>query len=477
MNRVSENNAASSATIVPALDRPGNLAIAAAIVAACAVTVWVPLVVLVAGVLCAVYAVTDGRHFAAIMVVAMATQSAYLARPLDFPDNAVAIITLFVCCVLPWLVVRYIRQRREVRDRGWRLAEALEKQQQALVDQARADERSAMAAEMHDGLGHKLTLIAVLASQLEMNEEVPGDVRVDVRTLRTTAGEATRELGDSVTLLAGAREAHGVEPSVPSVDDVVAGASASGLDVAADIDLPAEVEISIAAQLAIVRIVQEALTNAAKHAAGEAVAVSVRTDSGTARIVVRNRVVRNQRMRAAGSRQGLAALEHRAGLLGGRLGTRQDSDFTLSAEIPLTATMRVSGDEPSNVRAPDVADNRRRLGAETARRRNWLIAVPAVLAVTIVVGFGGYFTYANIASIAGPETMSKIRVGQSQQGAEAMLPAIDMLDAPRHGTGAPTDGECHYYEAHVSFFSRVDVSRVCYDHGKVGVVDTIPARS
>ena len=65
--------------------------------------------------------------------------------------------------VLPWLVGRCVRQNAALISTGWELADRMEREQQAVSDQARLRERSRIAGDMHDSLGHELSLIAVRA--------------------------------------------------------------------------------------------------------------------------------------------------------------------------------------------------------------------------------------------------------------------------------------------------------------------------
>jgi signal transduction histidine kinase len=71
--------------------------------------------------------------------------------------------------VLPWLVGRCVRQYAGLVSTGWELADRMEREQQAVSDQARLRERSRIAGDMHDTLGHELSLIAVRAAALEVD--------------------------------------------------------------------------------------------------------------------------------------------------------------------------------------------------------------------------------------------------------------------------------------------------------------------
>lgn len=79
------------------------------------------------------------------------------------------LVTMLVFAGLsPWLLGRYVRLRGELARTGWRRAEEMESRQRLVADQARLRERARIASDMHDSLGHELSLIAVRAAALEV---------------------------------------------------------------------------------------------------------------------------------------------------------------------------------------------------------------------------------------------------------------------------------------------------------------------
>ncbi|MCE7001702.1 histidine kinase [Kibdelosporangium philippinense] len=126
--------------------------------------------------------------------------------------------------------------------------------------QARLKERARIAADMHDSLGHELALIAVRAGVLQVSGGLDELQRQAVAELRESAAAETDRLREIIEVLR--------EPE--SITDLVARSAASGLAIKSTVDsVPVEVE-PIA-----YRVVQEALTNAAKHAPGAAIVVAV----------------------------------------------------------------------------------------------------------------------------------------------------------------------------------------------------------
>lgn len=108
------------------------------------------------------------------------------------------IAAVFFAVVVPWLVGRYTRQYAELVRTGWELAERMEREQRAVADRERLRERSRIAGDMHDSLGHDLSLIAVRAAALEVDRTLSGPQREAAGELRRAAADATARLRDIV---------------------------------------------------------------------------------------------------------------------------------------------------------------------------------------------------------------------------------------------------------------------------------------
>ena len=112
--------------------------------------------------------------------------------------------------VLPWAVGQYVRQLAELRDAGWELAQRLEREQDRAAGQVRIRERARIAADMHDSLGHELSLIAVRAAALQVTPGIGAEGRWAAGALRSAAESATDRLREIIGML---RE-EGDEPPV-----------------------------------------------------------------------------------------------------------------------------------------------------------------------------------------------------------------------------------------------------------------------
>lgn len=379
-----------------------------------------------------------------------------------------------LCLVVPILVAAAIDARRAYVQRGWDLAAAEAREHDAQVIQAVMRERDAMAGEIHDGLGHRLTLIAVQTGRLSLDENLPPAVRAELQTVRTNAAAAADELGETIRLFG--RHDDRVPASLEGfgLADVIDRARTSGMRVTATIAPGIEASMNDYVRAALLRSLREGLTNAAKHAPDAEVTVSVDTDRDEVELRMTNDATGPGRS-APSTGHGLAALQHRVVILGGTMDIAHTSDFTITVRLPRTAYPTSSAQNPQRSRtavvlSADDRSNRNRRGAE---RVAW--AVPLGLLAVAALSAVGYFVYSTVASVLPAERYAAIDVGQSRADIAGRLPPLQMLDAPRTSL-PPVDGKvCEYYEASVSFFYRDDVYRICFADGRVVSADTIPA--
>jgi signal transduction histidine kinase len=223
----------------------------------------------------------------------------------------VALLTLAIVLGL------WVRSRR-------RLAESL-------AEQARLGERARIAAEMHDMLAHRLSVLALHAGALRQRSAgLPPAVAERIDLLRSTATEALRDLRGVLGAL------HEVDVySVRDLPVLLDEARAGGQVVEADIDGAAQ-DTPVTHRLAVQRVVQEALTNARKHAAGAPVRITVHYGPPVSTVEVRNEAGTPDAGVPSG--YGLVGLAERVGPLGGTLeyGPVGSGGWRLAATIPVT---------------------------------------------------------------------------------------------------------------------------------------------
>ncbi|MEV8440472.1 histidine kinase [Actinosynnema sp. NPDC051121] len=279
----------------------------------------------------AVLVYLHGRHLPARrggLVVTVVAAFGLVIGTIRLWEGVGALASLGLSVVLPWLAGRFRRQQAELIVVGRERIVQLERAQELVAEQARLRERARIAADMHDSLGHELALIALRAGALELTAEtVP--TRQAAAGLRESAVTATDRLRRTVGVL---REgATPLEPPDETVAALVERAAEAGLPVVLTrtgdtTPLPPLVD------RAVHRIVQEALTNAARHAPGTPVTVRV-TTTDEVEITVTNPV--DDAPAGTGTGTGLAGLSERVRLLGGTLRSGvDDGRFTLTARLP-----------------------------------------------------------------------------------------------------------------------------------------------
>ncbi|MEU7640169.1 histidine kinase [Streptomyces sp. NPDC039016] len=221
-----------------------------------------------------------------------------------------------------------------------RLVEALNTQVEHLSverelreEAVRAAERSRIAAEMHDVLAHRLSLIALHTGVLATRSDaVPAQVGERLALLRTASTEALADLRDVLGVLRAPDSASA--PVLREVNELVDQARAAGQRVEVRLDGRPE-EAPAAHRLAVHRLIQEALTNARKHAGGAPVALRIDYRAPATTVEVTNSPgVRSPDAVASGF--GLIGLRERVTALGGdlRTGPGASGAWRLTARIP-----------------------------------------------------------------------------------------------------------------------------------------------
>ncbi len=212
---------------------------------------------------------------------------------------------------------------------------------------ARIAERSRIAAEMHDVLAHRLSLIALHTGVLATkNDMLPAPVAERLGLLRTASVEALTDLRDVLGVLRDpdtTPTSAALTPMMREVGELADEARAAGQHIELTTDgLPEQAPTTH--RLAVYRIVQEALTNARKHADGAP--VTVRIDYGPPATLVE---VTNPpgipRTDTVGSGYGLVGLRERVTALGGHLnsGPAGAGAWRLAARIPHPAGIEQNG--------------------------------------------------------------------------------------------------------------------------------------
>ncbi|MBL3664614.1 two-component sensor histidine kinase [Streptomyces sp. M2CJ-2] len=199
-------------------------------------------------------------------------------------------------------------------------------------------ERTRIARELHDSIGHALTVAVVQAGAAR----AAGDPAFTDRALAAveeTGRAALEDLERVLGVLREARKPVSSRPTLADADRLLESARASGAKVDAEVTGPVDT-VSGPVSREGYRILQESLTNALRHAGTVPVRVRIRVAEGTLLLEVRNPLPGD--VPGPGRGSGLRGIRERAALLGGRARTGPDGDdWAVRAELPLAgAEMR-----------------------------------------------------------------------------------------------------------------------------------------
>jgi len=291
------------------------------------------------------FTVAVHRRFAVLATFAVPALALGAVFSLLRPEEGQSFLESFlwssVILVITCLVGMVIRARRQLvlslRDR----AERAEAEQQLRVAQARALERNRIAREMHDVLAHRISLLSLHAGALEVQPDAASErVTAAAGVIRASAHQALQDLREVIGVLRDDGPEGPPERPQPTLGELPALADESrsaGVKVRLDVGVEADAVPAGTGRTAY-RIVQEALTNARKHAPGTAVRVAVGGAAGDGLTIdVRNPwPITGPALAIPGAGTGLIGLAERASLAGGRLshGRTAQNEFALTAWLP-----------------------------------------------------------------------------------------------------------------------------------------------
>lgn len=250
--------------------------------------------------------------------------------PDDMPGKLIGVlVTAAVFTAIPLTVGVLRGTRADLRQRELREA--------ALRDEmTRQEERSRIAHEMHDVLGHRLSLLSLQAGALEVvDPNSTGDV---ARTVRTTAKQSLDDLRQVIGVLRDGRDYHlasGPAPALTDLPALVAETRKAGVPVNLTVLLDQAGSAPAPLAMAVYRVVQESLTNIVRHAPGAPADVTVRGGPGSGiTLEVVNPLVAAPPNPGTGT--GLTGISERATALGGNAsaGPTPEGTFAVRAWLP-----------------------------------------------------------------------------------------------------------------------------------------------
>jgi signal transduction histidine kinase len=247
--------------------------------------------------------------------------------------------TGLLLCVLPWTVGRILRERG-ARERASReSAERLDAEREQRTRTAALGERTRIARELHDVIAHSVSVMVIQAggARTVMGSE-PERAETSLRSVERAGRDALAEMRRLLGVLDGGEDAHALapQPGLADIEVLVSRTRAAGLETNLHIEGEAAI-VSPALDLCAYRIVQEALTNAIKHAGPARVTVRLRWMGNALELDVSDDGRGPMSVNGAAGGHGIAGMRERAGLHGGHIqtGVGSGGGFAVQARLPL----------------------------------------------------------------------------------------------------------------------------------------------
>ncbi|MEU7872630.1 histidine kinase [Dactylosporangium sp. NPDC049140] len=246
------------------------------------------------------------------------------------PELPVAVIGAVLSVVAPVAAGQLVAHQRLQHRALLQLAAELEAEKRRVREAAVSEERARIAQELHDVLGHELTLIAVQAEAASAALRLaPERAAAPVEAIRETSHRTLRQIRWALDVVAPPTDP--TDATAEGLAELARRADAAGVAnslALTGVPWPGETPV----WLAVHRIVRECLTNAGRHAPGRAVAVGVHWALDTVTVTAANPV--DGRAQPVPGR-GLAGMRHRAELLGGTFTAAvRDGSFEVQVTLP-----------------------------------------------------------------------------------------------------------------------------------------------
>ena len=238
-----------------------------------------------------------------------------------------------------WLAGRLVRQRQDYASALEDRARVLERERDANARVAAAEERVRIARELHDIVGHSVSVMVIQAGvERQLLDEGPASTREVLLSIERTGKEALAEMRRLVGVLREQDEVPALAPlpGVGHLEPLLTRMNESGLSVRLRIE-GTEAPLPPGIDLAAYRIVQEALTNTLRHAGAAHADVLVRYGDDAIELEVVDDGDTAPTTNGAG--HGLDGMRERAALYGGEVqtGRLDGGGFLVRARLPLPA--------------------------------------------------------------------------------------------------------------------------------------------
>ncbi len=258
-----------------------------------------------------------------------------LTSPIQ-PNDVAAIVGILLAAafalLLAWVTGALVRT-------AIRATENSRAQRQAEAETVAEQQRVRIARDMHDVVAHSLAVVIAQADGARY--AAAADPEAATAALATISSTARAALTDVRQLLTQLRhtQAEGPQPRLTDLDALYAHVRAAGVELSVDVDPVPPGEPPAAIQLAVYRILQEALTNALRHGADRRVDVHLGWLPDHVELMVRNARASEGPTQPSGG-HGLIGMRERAQLVGGSLvAEAQGRFFVVRASMPVRASL------------------------------------------------------------------------------------------------------------------------------------------
>ncbi|QBI19960.1 sensor histidine kinase [Egibacter rhizosphaerae] len=218
----------------------------------------------------------------------------------------------------------------------------LEQARQQLTERAVADERARIARELHDVVAHAMSVITVQAGVgAHIVGQRPAQAAQSLEVIEHTGREALAEMRRMLTVLRDDAPDAPVpepQPTLADLPTLVDSAQRAGIHVAL-VTQGAARRLPVGLELAVYRVIQEALTNVVKHAPSSRATVTTTYAPAHLDVEVSNGLPAGRRTEPPVHGHGLRGMSERVALYAGSLTTSTDErSFTVSARFPIEET-------------------------------------------------------------------------------------------------------------------------------------------
>jgi signal transduction histidine kinase len=252
-------------------------------------------------------------------------------------DHASDFLFPTVVFAVAWIVGYGLGQKFQEADEAKERAARLEREREEQARIAVAEERARIARELHDIVGHAVSVMTVQAAGVRMLLKPEQErEREALQVVEQTGRDALAEMRRMVGVLRNLDESPSLapQPSIEHLDKLVEQARNAGLPVELRVE-GEPVELPAGVDLTAYRIVQEGLTNATKHSRAKRAEVLVRYDNGHVEVAVSDDGPGGGGGASGG--HGLTGIRERVSVYGGEIeaGPRPEGGYALRARLPI----------------------------------------------------------------------------------------------------------------------------------------------